>query len=215
MRKHRLYGVVFAVLLGSSLAVHRPGSAHHATGVDPGRTTIHLTSAALAAGAVRSIPTIVAVPAWEAGDAVDLLSPPQSHDEAALWSYRAALLAPPPPPPAPPPPPPAPVTKPARGTLVVARTVLRPAVRAAPPAPTAGAAGVWAALRRCESGGNYRDDTGNGFYGAYQFSLATWHGLGYGGLPSQASAAVQDQAAQRLEARSGWGQWPVCSHRLA
>ena len=74
--------------------------------------------------------------------------------------------------------------------------------------------GVWAELRQCESGGNYAIDTGNGYYGAYQFSAATWHGLGYPGLPNQATPAVQDQAAERLQARSGWGQWPECSAKL-
>lgn len=29
-------------------------------------------------------------------------------------------------------------------------------------------------LRMCESGGNYSINTGNGYYGAYQFSKATW-----------------------------------------
>jgi LysM repeat protein len=29
-------------------------------------------------------------------------------------------------------------------------------------------------LRDCESGGNYAEDTGNGFYGAYQFTQSTW-----------------------------------------
>ena len=29
-------------------------------------------------------------------------------------------------------------------------------------------------LRDCESGGNYSEDTGNGFYGAYQFTIETW-----------------------------------------
>ena len=78
--------------------------------------------------------------------------------------------------------------------------------------PVAG--GVWAALRQCESGGNYAENTGNGYYGAYQFSLGTWASLGYGGLPSAAPPAVQDAAAQALQARSGWGQWPVCSVRI-
>lgn len=31
------------------------------------------------------------------------------------------------------------------------------------------------ALRMCESGGNYQINTGNGYYGAYQFSLSTWN----------------------------------------
>ncbi|MGP8059181.1 MAG: transglycosylase family protein [Acidimicrobiales bacterium] len=84
----------------------------------------------------------------------------------------------------------------------------------APPPPTAPSGGVWAALRQCESGGNYADDTGNGYYGAYQFSLGTWLGLGYSGLPSAAPPAVQDAAAQALQARSGWGQWPACARKL-
>jgi uncharacterized protein YabE (DUF348 family) len=50
------------------------------------------------------------------------------------------------------------------------------------------------ALRTCESGDNYQEDTGNGYYGAYQFSLGTWERLGLSGLPSQASPSVQDQA---------------------
>jgi len=74
--------------------------------------------------------------------------------------------------------------------------------------------GVWAALRQCESGGNYQDNTGNGFYGAYQFTEQTWQSLGLSGLPSQAPPAVQDDAAKRLQARDGWGPWPACSRKL-
>ncbi len=74
--------------------------------------------------------------------------------------------------------------------------------------------GVWAELRQCESGGNYQDNTGNGFYGAYQFTEQTWQSLGLSGLPSQASPAVQDDAAKRLQARDGWGPWPACSRKL-
>jgi hypothetical protein len=73
---------------------------------------------------------------------------------------------------------------------------------------------VWERLRRCESGGRYDINTGNGFHGAYQFVPSTWRGLGYSGMPHQAPPGVQDEAAQRLQARSGWGQWPACSRRL-
>jgi hypothetical protein len=73
---------------------------------------------------------------------------------------------------------------------------------------------VWARLRQCESGGRYTTNTGNGFYGAYQFHPRTWRNLGYPGLPHQASPEVQDEAARKLQARSGWGQWPVCSRRI-
>jgi hypothetical protein len=79
---------------------------------------------------------------------------------------------------------------------------------------TAASGGVWYELRMCESGGDYATNTGNGFYGAYQFALSTWYGLGFTGLPSDAPPAVQDRAAQELQARSGWGQWPACSAKL-
>jgi hypothetical protein len=82
-----------------------------------------------------------------------------------------------------------------------------------PPAPLP-AGGAWYELRMCESGGNYADDTGNGYYGAYQFALSTWYGLGFSGLPSEASPATQDSAAAELQAESGWGQWPACSAEL-
>ena len=66
----------------------------------------------------------------------------------------------------------------------------------------------------CESSGNYATNTGNGYYGAYQFNLATWRGLGYTGLPSNAAPAVQDQAAQKLYDQRGWQPWPACSAKL-
>jgi hypothetical protein len=88
--------------------------------------------------------------------------------------------------------------------------VAAPVVAAAPTS----SGDVWAELRDCESGGNYAEDTGNGFYGAYQFAPGTWTGLGYSGLPNEAPPAVQDAAAQQLQSRSGWGQWPGCSAKL-
>lgn len=76
------------------------------------------------------------------------------------------------------------------------------------------AGGVWLQLRLCESGDDYQANTGNGFYGAYQFSQQTWTGLGYPGRPDLEPPAMQDQAAQQLQAQSGWGQWPACSAAL-
>ncbi len=122
---------------------------------------------------------------------------------------------PPPPPPTPPPPPPPPP-----------RPAPAPSAPAPPPPPpprpkavatdsgTSVAGGVWAELRQCESGGNYQDDTGNGFYGAYQFDQGTWNGLGYPGRPDQAPPAMQDQAARQLQASRGWEPWPSCSRKL-
>jgi flagellar biosynthesis GTPase FlhF len=74
--------------------------------------------------------------------------------------------------------------------------------------------GDFAALRQCESGGDYSDNTGNGYYGAYQFSESTWQGMGYSGLPSEASPAQQDQVAEQLQAQQGWSPWPSCSAQL-
>ena len=70
-------------------------------------------------------------------------------------------------------------------------------------------------LRMCESGGNYGINSGNGFYGAYQFDLGTWHSLGYGGAPNQASPATQDSAVRKLYASRGWSPWPSCGRRAA
>jgi Transglycosylase-like domain len=67
----------------------------------------------------------------------------------------------------------------------------------------------------CESGGNPTTNTGNGFYGKWQFTLATWRSVtGLPGLPSDYSEAVQDAAAAKLYAGgAGAGNWPVCSRR--
>jgi len=72
----------------------------------------------------------------------------------------------------------------------------------------------FAALRQCESGGNYGINTGNGYYGAYQFDLATWRSIGGSGYPNQASPATQDALAYRLYQQRGWAPWPACSAHL-
>lgn len=72
----------------------------------------------------------------------------------------------------------------------------------------------WAALRQCESGGDYTTNTGNGYYGAYQFSIDTWRSVGGSGLPSDAPPNEQDARAEVLYARSGAGQWPSCGRLL-
>jgi Transglycosylase-like domain len=87
-------------------------------------------------------------------------------------------------------------------------------VSAAPVTSGGGAGGVWLQLRECESGDNYQENTGNGFYGAYQFSAQTWTNLGYPGRPDLEPPAMQDAAAMKLQAESGWGQWPACAAAL-
>jgi hypothetical protein len=61
-------------------------------------------------------------------------------------------------------------------------------------------------LRQCESGGDYQIDTGNGYYGAYQFSEATWDTLNTGyATASDAPPAVQDAAIIENTNRSDGG----------
>jgi hypothetical protein len=104
-----------------------------------------------------------------------------------------------------------------RGELAESRRELRRAKRAAAAAETgqATAAGGGApphleAIAACESGGNYSTDTGNGFFGAYQFSQSTWESVGGTGNPAAASPGEQDQRAAMLYAQSGSTPWPVC-----
>ncbi len=70
------------------------------------------------------------------------------------------------------------------------------------------------ALRWCESTNDYTIDTGNGYYGAYQFSPETWWWLGYEGWPNEAAPEVQDQAALDLYEYSHWDAWPACARWL-
>ena len=107
-----------------------------------------------------------------------------------------------------------------RATRSGTRARIAPAPRPATPKPVTAAANaggdelIWQRLRNCEAGGRYNANSGNGYYGAYQFSAGTWRSLGFSGLPHQASPEIQDQAARKLQARSGWGQWPACSRRI-
>jgi transglycosylase-like protein len=66
------------------------------------------------------------------------------------------------------------------------------------------------AIAQCESGGNPATNTGNGFYGKYQFTQSTWESVGGSGNPAAASEAEQNQRAAMLYAREGAAPWPVC-----
>jgi hypothetical protein len=80
-----------------------------------------------------------------------------------------------------------------------------------PPVPSGDAPaepyGVWDKIAKCESGGNWHINTGNGYYGGLQFSARTWRSVGGPGLPHEHSREVQIKYAKILQARSGWGQW--------
>jgi hypothetical protein len=97
------------------------------------------------------------------------------------------------------------------GAVVAAVAVAQLAVGQAAQADPASDA--WHRLRVCESGENYSTNTGNGYYGAYQFSLGTWRGVGGTGYPNQASRAEQNYRALYLYRMRGWQPW-TCASRL-
>lgn len=73
---------------------------------------------------------------------------------------------------------------------------------------------AFARLRQCEAGGNYARNSGNGYYGAYQFDIGTWNGFGGYARADLAPPAVQDQKARDTQARRGWSPWPACARKL-
>lgn len=73
---------------------------------------------------------------------------------------------------------------------------------------------VWDRLAKCESGGNWKINTGNGYYGGLQFSLSSWRAVGGKGYPHQASKEEQIKRAMILKENGGWGHWPGCSKKL-
>jgi septal ring factor EnvC (AmiA/AmiB activator) len=72
----------------------------------------------------------------------------------------------------------------------------------------------WAQVRECESLDDYAINTGNGFFGAYQFELETWIGVGGAGLPNHALPEEQDARARLLYAMRGAQPWPLCGRYL-
>jgi uncharacterized protein YabE (DUF348 family) len=72
----------------------------------------------------------------------------------------------------------------------------------------------WAALAKCESGGNPKAVNPAGYYGLYQFSLSTWAAQGGSGNPTDASASEQTKRAQILFGKTGASSWPSCGPKL-
>jgi hypothetical protein len=74
---------------------------------------------------------------------------------------------------------------------------------------------VWAALARCESGGDPTAVSADGqYFGAFQFTAAAWNLVGMTGSPVDHPYEVQLDAARRLQVMRGWGPWPTCGRRL-
>jgi hypothetical protein len=78
--------------------------------------------------------------------------------------------------------------------------------------------GEWDQVARCESGGNWGINTGNGYHGGVQFSASTWASHGGGQYAPSAELATRDQqiaVAERVLATQGRGAWPVCGGPLS
>jgi LysM repeat protein len=73
---------------------------------------------------------------------------------------------------------------------------------------------AWDKLAQCESGGNWKINTGNGYYGGLQFNPTTWRAFGGSGLPHRASRDEQIEVAERTLAAQGWNAWPSCSRKM-
>jgi resuscitation-promoting factor RpfA len=74
----------------------------------------------------------------------------------------------------------------------------------------------WDHLAQCESNGNWRANTGNGYYGGLQFSHRTWTAFGgkaYAGTANKATRLQQIAIAEKVLHAQGWKAWPACSRR--
>ncbi|MDY6996306.1 MAG: transglycosylase family protein [Actinomycetota bacterium] len=78
--------------------------------------------------------------------------------------------------------------------------------------------GEWDQVARCESGGNWAINTGNGYHGGLQFSPSTWSGHGGGEFAPTAYMATKEEqiaVAERVLASQGKGAWPSCGGPLS
>lgn len=83
---------------------------------------------------------------------------------------------------------------------------------------SAATASEWDTVAKCESGGNWSINTGNGYYGGLQFSASTWAAYGgtaYAPQANQATKAQQITIAEKVLAAQGKGAWPVCGTGLS
>jgi hypothetical protein len=75
---------------------------------------------------------------------------------------------------------------------------------------------VWDRVASCESSGNWRINTGNGYFGGLQFAPSTWVEFGgrqYAPRADLATHRQQVEVARRVLAVQGPKAWPVCGKR--
>ncbi|MFD0418839.1 transglycosylase family protein [Streptomyces sp. NPDC127108] len=103
-----------------------------------------------------------------------------------------------------------------RTAVLGGAALLAPLALLAASGQAAADSGVWDRIARCESGGNWQTNTGNGYSGGLQFSAGTWRAYGgtaYAPTAAQASKAQQIAVASKVQRAQGWGAWPSCSAR--
>ncbi|MGW2746185.1 transglycosylase family protein [Streptomyces sp. NPDC001450] len=112
--------------------------------------------------------------------------------------------------------------RPFKATRVIALAGVTGAAIAAPLMAagnaSAATASEWDAVARCESGGNWSINTGNGYYGGLQFSASTWAAYGGTAYAARADLATKQQqitVAEKVLASQGKGAWPVCGTGLS
>ncbi|MEV5509542.1 transglycosylase family protein [Streptomyces orinoci] len=69
---------------------------------------------------------------------------------------------------------------------------------------------TWDRVAKCESGGDWSINTGNGYYGGLQFSQSSWEAMGgtkYAPRADLASKSAQIAVAEKLLAAQGPGAW--------
>ena len=117
-----------------------------------------------------------------------------------------------------------------RQRIAVPQVAARPSLAPSPvPSPASGGgsssgspaqnapAHDWSGVARCESGGNWSINTGNGYYGGLQFSPSTWAafgGLAYASRADLATPAQQIAVAEKVLTVQGVGAWPTCGASL-
>ena len=99
---------------------------------------------------------------------------------------------------------------------LIASAAAAPVMALAAPADAASIS-AWNRLARCESGGRWHINTGNGYYGGLQISSSTWRAYGgrrFSRLPSRATKLEQIRIGERIKHGQGWRAWPACSSRI-
>ncbi|WP_425276318.1 transglycosylase family protein [Streptomyces carpinensis] len=98
-----------------------------------------------------------------------------------------------------------------RGALLIAATAA--ALAGGPTAtalPSRSLGPDWDSIARCESSGNWRANTGNGYYGGLQFAQSSWVAAGgrrYAPRADLATRREQIVVARRLARLQGMSAW--------